>query len=166
MLCFPAKPAEILLGAQHGVDAKVVGCVVAVVGGGFKNRIQVQHGDAQSGQIIQLGGDAVERAAEKVPVSYLTVRVRRPNRLVAPILVDPAVSHQTGRVREGKTTEAVREDLIDHTTAEPGRCGVLFVNGQLPALDLPGLLPAGLIQQGRGTIGADQAEMIPEQLRL
>ena len=73
MLCFPAKAAEILLGAQHRVDAKVVGCVVAVVGGGFKNGIQVQHGDAQSGQIIQLGDDAIERAAEKVPVSYLAV---------------------------------------------------------------------------------------------
>ena len=137
-----------------------------MVGGRFKNRIQVQHGDAQSGQIIQLGGDAIERAAKKVPVSYLTVRVRRPNGLVVPILVDPAVSHQTGGVREGETAEAIREDLIDHTAAEPGRCGALFIDGQLPALNLPSLLPAGLIQQGRGAIGADQAEMIPEQLRF
>ena len=137
-----------------------------MVGGGFKNRIQIQHGDAQSGQIIQLGGDAIERAAEKVPVSYLAVRVRCPNGLVVPILMDPTVSHQTGGVREGKTAEAVREDLIDHTAAKPQRGGRFLVDGELPALDLPGLLPAGLIQQGRGAIRADQAEMIPEQLRL
>ena len=137
-----------------------------MVGGGFKNGIQVQHGDTQSGQIIQLGGDAIERAAEKVPVSYLAVWVWRPNGLVVPILVDPAVSHQTGGVREGKTAEAVREDLIDHTAAKPQRGGRFLVDGELPALDLPGLLPAGLIQQGRGAIGADQAEMVPEQLRL
>ena len=119
----PAKAAEILLGAQHGVDVKVVGCVVAVVGGGFKNRIQVQHGDAQSGQIIQLGGDAIERAAEKVPVSYLAVQVRHPNGLVVPILVDPTVpTRPVGP--GGKDGRSGPEDLIDHTAAKPQRMAV------------------------------------------
>ena len=137
-----------------------------MVGGGFKNRIQVQHGDAQSGQIIQLGGDTIERAAEKVPVSYLAVRVRRPNGLVVPILVDPAVSHQTGGVREGKAAEAIREDLIDHTAAKPQRGGRFLVDGELPALGCAIVPPAGAVEHAGGTIRAKQAEIIPDQLRL
>ena len=45
----PAQLTEIRLRAQHGVDGQIVGSVVAVVGGGFKNGIQIQHGDAEGG---------------------------------------------------------------------------------------------------------------------
>ena len=54
---------ECRLPAQQGVDAEKIKGMVTVVGSGGKNRIQIEGGDAQIFEIIQLFCDAVQVAA-------------------------------------------------------------------------------------------------------
>ena len=53
-----AELPEVCLRTQHRVDGAVIGGIVAVVRGGFKNRIEVKDGDAHSRQLRQAGGNA------------------------------------------------------------------------------------------------------------
>ncbi len=55
-----AQGAELLVGAQQGVGAEVIGGVVPVVGVGLEDGVQVQVGDAQAFQIGQLLADALK----------------------------------------------------------------------------------------------------------
>ena len=71
---------KIVLRAKHGVNGTVIGSVVAVVGGRFKNGVQIQHCDAEIRQIVQFGEDTLQRTAEKVAVPHFTLCVRPPVR--------------------------------------------------------------------------------------
>ena len=69
-----AQTAKICFRTQQGVDLAVIGGIVAVVGGGLKNGVEIQGSDAHGGESCQLGGASPQRAAEKVTVADLAVR--------------------------------------------------------------------------------------------
>ena len=161
-----AEGAEILLRAQHGVDLCIIRCVIAVIGGGFKNGAQVQGGHAHIPQLVQLAGDACQLAAEKVPVAGLAVGVRPPLGNVFPTFLNIAVSDETVGLRERQAAEAVWKYLVSYAGAEPLRRVAFPVHGQLPGLQSAVAAVAGPVQVTAGTVLPPQAEVVPHQLRL
>ena len=131
-LCLGAEGLKILLAAKHRVDFRVVRRVVAVGGGGLENGAHVQSRDAQRRQLVQLGGDARQGTAEKVPVAHLAVRIRPPDRRFLPLLVYPAVSHQALRLGNGQAAEPIWENLVHRAAAVPIGHPLGAVDGQLP----------------------------------
>ena len=92
--------------------------------------------------MVQLADDPLKVPTEEVPVADLPVLVRAVDRLVRPILMDGASTHQTGGVGDAAAAEAVREDLIGHPLAEPGGDGLLpLIDGELIG---PQLRPAAV----------------------
>ena len=161
-----AEDVKILFRAQHGVDMGIIGGIVPMVGGGFKNGAEVQRGHAQPGQVVQLGGNTCQRTAEKVPVPDLTVGIRLPLGHVVPLLVNPAVSHQAIRLGNGQPPESIWKNMVRHAAAEPLRRMGGTVGRQLPGVKLGVTAVACLIQKTTGAVVPPQAEVIPAQLRL
>src|SRR5688572_24164948 len=64
-VCLLEQFVERLLPAEQGVDSVKIKGMVAVVSSGGKDRIQIQRGDAQILQIVQLFGDPIQVAALK-----------------------------------------------------------------------------------------------------
>ena len=60
------QPVEGLLSAQNGVDLGVIAGIVAVIGAGAEDGVQIQHRHAQLLQFIQLFGDSPQGAAEEI----------------------------------------------------------------------------------------------------
>ena len=56
---FAAQQAEVLFRAQHRVDFAIITGVVTVVGGGFKNGVEIHCGYRKTFQIVQPGQDAL-----------------------------------------------------------------------------------------------------------
>ena len=165
-LGFGAKGLEVLLRAQHGVDGPVVRRVVAVVGGGLKDGAEIQRGDAQRRQIVQLGGDARQRAAEEIPVANLAVRIGPPLWDIIPVFVDPAVSNQALRIRHFQTAESIWENLVSNAGTEPLGGAALPVDSHLPGVDEPVAAVAGFVQITAGAVTPPEAEVVPDQVWL
>ena len=164
---FPAQLRKVLLRAQHGVHMEIIRRVVPVIGGGLKNGAQVQRGHRQGLQQIQLGTDALQAAAEEIPVSDLTVRVRPPLGMIGPPPVDPPVSHHSPGIGNGQAAETIWKYLVSNTLAEPGgRLQMVAVDRQLPAHRIALAAVAGLVQEAAGAILSPEAEVVPDQLRL
>ena len=159
-----AEVPKVLPGAQHGVDLCVIRRVVAVVGGGLKNRAEVKGGDPQGRQVVQMGGHARQGPAEKVPVLDLPF-LRPPDGAVVPVLVDPAVPDEARGVRRLQTAIAVRKNLIGHPLAKPGGGGALLINGELPGDGFPLAAVAGFVQEAPGAVVPPEAEPVPDQFR-
>ena len=77
---FAAQRAEVLLTAEQRVDALVIAGIVAVIGIRLKDRIEINGGNVQALQIIQLSVYAAQRAAEKVVVEDFAVLIRQIDR--------------------------------------------------------------------------------------
>ena len=165
-LRLPAQGAEILLRAQHGVDLAVIRRVVAVVGGGLENGAQIQGSHAHAGQLIQLGRDARKLSAEEVAVADLSVRVRPPLGHVVPVFLDPAVAHQSLGMGVRQAAEAVWENLVRHTLAEPGGGAAFLIDGHLPGSGGLVAAVAGLVKNAAGAVVPPEREVIPDELRL
>ena len=165
-LCLGAEGLEVLLVAQQGIDLRVIGCIVAVIGGGFKNGTHVQGGHAQCRQFVQFFGDPRQRTAEKVPVPHLAVRIGPPGRGVLPVLVDPPVAYQSRRVRHRQPPKSIWKNLVYHAAAVPVRCMASAVDGKLPGQGLAVAAVTGLVQVAAGTVIPPEAEVVPDQLRL
>ena len=126
---------ELLLVAEPRVDPRVVGGVVAVVRVRLEDRVEVDRGDAELLQVVELLPDALEVAAEVVAaVRALAARLGRgvvaavALREVVPRLLrrgERAVADRPDRrvVLRVRVLEAVREDLVDDRVPRPGRRG-------------------------------------------
>ncbi len=163
----PAEGPKILFRTQQRVDGLVVCGVVAVVGGGFKDGVQVQGGDPQRGQVGEFGGDAPQSAAEKVPVSDLALRIRLPVRKILPVLVNIAVPDQAGDLCGvlRQTAESIWKNLVCHAGAEPGGRGGIFIYGQLPGVTKAVTAVSGPVQVTAAAVLPPETEMVPDQLR-
>ena len=134
-----AQCLKILVGAQQGVHIQVVGGVVAVVGVGLKDGVEVDKIHPHLVQVRELLLDALEVAAEIVLVQVAAGLVGLPEGFGVFVgLIQP--------VREGHGlvlhpfAEAVREDLIEHLTLDAfGGLKVLLIDRDLPAF---AILPA------------------------
>ena len=132
-LCRGGEGVQIGRVTQQRVDAAVIRRVIAVVGVGLKDGVEIDTGDAQGLQIVQLLLYALKVAAEKVVIPHATVMVGTPFGRFGPI----AVHHTTGgypllRLAGGGKT--IRENLIENTARQPiGSGEARLVTGQLPA---------------------------------
>ena len=132
-----AKGAELLIRAQQRVGLEVVGRVVAVVGVGLKDRVQIQAGDAEITQIRQLLLDSREVAAVVVHVQVALALLGRPE-VGLTGLVGAVDAVGEGHLLAGVAlAEAVGEDLVHRAVFQPvGGLEVRLMHGQLPFLPL------------------------------
>ena len=72
-LCRLTQLPEVLVGTQQRVYIPVVCGVITVILVGFEDRVQIDAGDTQVFQIVQLAADAVQVAAEIVVVPDVTI---------------------------------------------------------------------------------------------
>ena len=89
LVCLVAEMPEIILRAEHRVDAGIVVGVVPVRRPRHEDRVEVEHLDAEVMQIVQLFAHTGEIAAEKVVICDLAALVRLPDRDVVRVAVDP-----------------------------------------------------------------------------
>ena len=139
LLCLGAQRLELFVGAQQRVYVEVVGGVVAVVGVGLKDGIQVEEIHAHLVQVGQLELDALEVAAEVVLVQVAAHLIGLPEGLGVFVGLIDAVREGHGLVLH-PFAEAVREDLVEHFALD----GLRRLEGGIVDRDLPFLtvLPA------------------------
>ena len=131
---FAAQRTEVLLTAEQRVDALVIAGIVAVIGIRLKDRIEINGGNVQALQIIQLGVYAAQRAAEKVVVEDFAVLIRQIDRNIVPVLVQHTLDHAFTLRLLGRlvAAEAVRKNVVGDALTEPARRVVIaVVHGQL-----------------------------------
>ncbi len=129
---FPAKLLKILVGAQQRVHVEVVCGVVAVVGVGLKNGVEVKIVHAHLAQVGQLELDAFQVAAKVILVQVAAGLVGLPEGFG--VLVGLIQSVREGhRLVLHTFAEAVREDLIEHLALDALRgLETGIVDGDLP----------------------------------
>ena len=134
-----AQCLKILVGAQQGVHIQVVGGVVAVVGVGLKDGVEVDEIHPHLVQVGELLLDALEVTAEIILIQVTTYLVGLPEGLGVLVGLIDAVGKGHGLVLH-PFAEAVREDLIEHLTLDAfGGLKVLLIDRDLPAF---AILPA------------------------
>ena len=162
----PAQLAEVLLRPQHGVDAAVIGGVVAVIAVRLENGTQIQRGDGETLQIVQLGNNSQQASAEVVVVANFARFIGLPLGGVVPTLMHQSLPHHAVAVRHRQPAEPVGKDLIRHPPAEPvGGMGGL-IHRQLPSLTVRLTAAAIASQPEEGAVGPPHPEGVPDQLRL
>ena len=139
LLGLGAEGLEVLVGTQQGVYVEVVGGVVAVVGVGLKDGVEVDEIHPHLVQVGELLLDALEVAAEIVLVQVAAHLIGLPEGLGVLVgLIEP-VGEGHGLVLH-TFAEAVREDLIEHLALDAfGGLKVLLIDRDLPAF---AILPA------------------------
>ena len=159
-----AKRAEVLLIAEQRVDAFIAGRVVAVVGGGLKDRAEIKRRHAKRGQIVQLFRNALQVAAEKVAAGDLALRIGAVLRQLVPARVQRARADHACNIARLCAAKPVGKDLIGHAAAEPLRRLVrVVINRELPGGDrVPGAETVLAIAAG-AAVRPGQAEVIPDQ---
>ena len=134
-----AQCLKILVGAQQGVHIQVVGGVVAVVGVGLKDGVEVDEIHPHLVQVRELLLDALEVAAEIILIQVAAHLVGLPEGLGVLVGLIDAVGKGHGLVLHA-FAEAVREDLIEHLALDAfGGLKVLLIDRDLPAF---AILPA------------------------
>ncbi len=115
--CFFKKPDQIFIGSQKRIDGQVITGVVAVVGLGLENGVEIEDGHPHGGEIGKFLTDAGQAASEKV-TGLITVRrlARKIHFFVPGRVPDPLrpvhESQGTGFIKVLSPLEAVREDLV------------------------------------------------------
>ena len=134
-----AQCLKILVGAQQGVHIQVVGGVVAVVGVGLKDGVEVDEIHPHLVQVGELLLDALEVAAEIILIQVAAHLVGLPEGLCVLVGLIDAVGKGHGLVLH-PFAEAVREDLIEHFALDAFRgLKVLLIDRDLPTF---AILPA------------------------
>ena len=129
---FLAQGLKVLVGTQQRVHVEVVGGVVAVVGVGLKDGVQVEVIHAHLVQVGQLELDALQVTAEVVLVQVAAGLVGLPEGLGMLVGLIQSVREGHGLVLH-TLAEAVREDLVEHLALEGLRgAEVCLIHGDLP----------------------------------
>ena len=132
-----AEGGKIRLGAEKGVGGLVVAGVVAVAGKALGNGVQVENGNAETGNIVHFLSDAPEIATEKVVVQHLPIGGRLPVHFVVPVFVDGVGLQLPGHIGPSAGVKTVGENLIDGCALRPVRGGEVGGDAaQLP--EIPG----------------------------
>ena len=160
-----AEGAEVVVGSQHRVEALIVGGVVAVVGEGHADGVEIDHPHAQVPQLVQPGGDAPEIAAEEVVAEHLAGgRVGAPLGHAAPVGAEDEGPELPGQVTVPDFAEAVGEDLVHDPAPEIGRD--IVVRGDHAELPLFARLhvgPVALPEEAEGAGPGGNAEPVEVQ---
>ena len=138
-----------------------------MIAGGLEDGAQIQRGHRQALQIVQLGANALQTAAEIVVIKNLTLFVGAMHHGLVPTLMHHAIAHHAGGIRDTQTAETIWENLVSHAVAKPlGSGGIAVIDRQLPAEHSMLLAVAVLAQPDALTVGAGEAEAIPYKFRL
>ena len=130
---FCTQGGKILVGAQQWIGFQVVGRIVAVVGVGLKNGVQVNAGNAQLFQVRQLLLDARKIAAVIVHVQVAIALLIGPKIRLAGFIRTVNAVRKGQRLVGYALIKAVREDLVHRTVFDPVRgLEVRLVHRQLP----------------------------------
>ena len=172
-----AQASQVLVAAQDRVHVQIIGGVVAVVGPGLHDGVEVQAADAQTFQIGQLPLDPPQGAAVKVVrrVALFKSSGLPAQRLVQALVQLRRLSHGTvGRyafsrgivVRKSK---AIGENLIHDAAPKPGGgLKVLAVDRQTEALPFlvaqSAEVGAPVPAEPAGAVRRADAEAIPQGL--
>ena len=126
-----AQAGQIGLRAQHGVHAGIIAGIIAVIAARQKDGVQIQHGDVQRLQIIQLGDDALQVAAEEIPrVRIAVAGIKQRQRGLVPVFMQIDILARIPR--RAAAAEAVGENLIHDALAQEGGGRIIpRVHGQL-----------------------------------
>ena len=126
-----AEQPEIFVCTEKRVNISIVGSIIAVVFVGFKNRVQINAGNTQLFEVVELAADSLQIAAEIVIVPNVSVCIRLVVRCAIPVVPQYPVSRNIF-MRLSALAESVRENLIHDTALEEvRRFIVLCKNGQL-----------------------------------
>src|SRR5699024_8222640 len=109
----PAQLLKVVVGAQQGVHVHIVGGVVAVVGVGLKDGVQVEVGHTQLMQVGQFELDALQVPAEIIVVQQAAGLVGLPGGFGVLVGLVKAVGKWDVLVLH-PFAEAVGEDLVEH----------------------------------------------------
>ena len=127
VLCtFPDKFSEQLICAKRRIDLKIVACIIAMIGIGAKNRVQVQHRDTQRGKVFEFFDDTFQITAEKIVIKHLSVFVCAKFRRFVPICMQP---FPLLKYDFPALVKPIGKDLIHHTALKPiGRCIIFRID--------------------------------------
>ena len=159
-----AESGKIRLGAEKRVGGFVVAGVVAVAGKTLGNGVEVENGDAKTGDVVHFLGDAPEIAAEKVVVQNLTVGSRLPVHLIVPVLMNGVGLQLSGQVGLAAGVEAVGKYLINGRALRPVRGGEIRGDAaQLPEVTGLHVGVVSLLEQAEAAALSIDDEIVEKQ---
>ena len=118
LIGFHAQPLEIPDVAQKRIYAFIACRIVAVIGVGFEDGIEINAGNAERRDIIQLLLYALKIAAEIIVVAVFAVRIGLPALLLKPRFMHDSVGIYVLFLLSG-VIESVRKYLIYYSAAQP-----------------------------------------------
>ena len=121
LLGIGAKLLEVLIGAEQRIHIPIICRIIPMVFVGLKNRIQIDTGDTQILQIIQLAADALQVAAEVVVVPNVTICIRLIIGQSIPVIPQHTVCRHIF-MHLAAFAESIRENLIHNTALEEIGC--------------------------------------------
>ena len=131
LFCIFAEYPEIFICTEKRVNIPIVGSIIAVVFVGFKNRVQINAGNTELFEVVELAADTLQIAAEIVIVPNVSVCIRLVVRCAIPVVPQYPVIRNIF-MRLSALAESVRENLIHDTALEEvRRFIVLCKDGQL-----------------------------------
>ena len=119
------KSAERLLAAEHLVDLAVIGGIILVVGGRFKDRVEIKAGHTEGCQIIQLFGNTLQVSSEEEIVFIVFFSVTQKFGEFFQV----STKHRIFFHRViSRRKESIGENLIKDTAEDPfrGSCSLLI----------------------------------------
>ena len=160
-----AQRTEIVLCAEHGIDALIIAGIIPVCRPGVENRIEIQKLHAERIQIWKLFTDAVQISAVEVVIEHLAVGVRQIDRYVVLVLVHPIGLDFPGQIAGSGLIKAIREDLIHDRARAVVRDGKFVLqNAELPESALLHICVAfALLEQAERTVLRGDVEVIEIQ---
>ena len=128
LLCIGDQRIQIFLCPQIGIDRKVIARVVAMIGKGLKDGIEIDDGYTKRFEISELFADPFQVSAEKVIVQDFPLSVRTKIGLLSPIPHDTMLDRLIP-----VTVKPIRKDLVHDPALEPiGGRVMLVIDGELP----------------------------------
>ncbi len=113
----PAQGYERCFIPEQRVDAVVIPCVIAMVGAGFKDGIQIEDGDTQAFKVGQLVSNAIQVAAKEIRSKMVSAAgVLADHRKIVPIRMQVEVFAFAGW--QTASVETIGENLVHDTIGQ------------------------------------------------
>ena len=158
-----AEDLEVRLCPQHGVDAFIIGGIVAVVGVGHENGVEVDHLYPQVLEVGQLFPHAVEVTAEKVaaPVALAIGLILRH---LVPVRMDRKGPELIRQITVAGLVKAVRQDLVhDRAPGKVRRGKIGGDDAELPLVSRLHIGPVSLLEQTESAVFFGHIEPVEKQ---
>ena len=157
---------EVVLRTEHGINALIVGGIIAVIGIRHEDRIHVQHPDAERLQIRQLFPNAVQVAAEEI-TAPVALFIRAVLRQFVPVFMYGKGLQLIRQIAFARAEKAVWQDLIHHRAPGEFRHGKVRRNhAELPFVAVFHVRFAAVLEQAEAAVRLDHVEPVKIQPAL